>query len=611
MAKKKFNIDLTEKTSQSVDEDVFLINDSAETDITKKTKYIKGSNIGKIDRKTGVTDAQKQLLLKINSDGNIDYTNIYYASSLEELKTLLLDFYSKTIIISKVIQFQMLGDIEVKCTARIISSCPIIIANSINFTNTSNHTAALYFDCRVEAPFSKTVTASNDLSLYIKELKGDCQWTGEAAYNFNIKVSTLVSGTNTTTNATFTTNDNTYWSPILKYHTDLINQNADPNFQHLTSEQVERVENSLQSTDRILEFGATDTPTNDTADGGGITLLGATNKTITWVKSKLSWVFNQAVEIAGNLNVIGIIKTNGSQISTSDLSDGSDVVKNTGTSTNNAIAKFSDTTGKLIGNSNVFMDNFGRIGINIEPDPRAMFSYLSTQPLGSVINDVVLLSSRQSTAVNKVKNNVWSRRWTDTYTNWESTALHDAISIDTSFMTPGTDTRTWYERRPKTGEHIFGHAALAYLRLSPTEITTPLEINGRNIAEDGAKLDSIINASGGNFTNIVRNIDGTTLNEEITLFTVPSDRTALLNDVLLFVSQSDGYTAAGELTIYFTPKATGSETSSSISAFGNPSGDSKQTISTVISEGSTVRLKVTTAIQATTSNIICKTDIIY
>ena len=215
MAKKKFNIDLTEKTSQSVDEDVFLINDSAETDITKKTKYIKGSNIGKIDRKTGVTDAQKQLLLKINSDGNIDYTNIYYASSLEELKTLLLDFYSKTIIISKVIQFQMLGDIEVKCTARIISSCPIIIANSINFTNTSNHTAALYFDCRVEAPFSKTVTASNDLSLYIKELKGDCQWTGEAAYNFNIKVSTLVSGTNTTTNATFTSNDNTYWSPIL------------------------------------------------------------------------------------------------------------------------------------------------------------------------------------------------------------------------------------------------------------------------------------------------------------------------------------------------------------------------------------------------------------
>ena len=362
MAKKKFNIDLTEKTSQSVDEDVFLINDSAETDITKKTKYIKGSNIGKIDRKTDVTDAQKQLLLKINSEGNVDYTNVYYASSLEELKTLLLDIYPKTIIISKVIQLQILGDIEVKCTARIVSSSPIAVANSTNFLNTSSTIETLIFDCRVEAVFSKTITAyNNDLTLYIKELKGDFQWTGGTGYNFNIKVSTLVSGTNNTTNATFTSNDNTYWQPISISHTDLINQNADPNFQHLTSSQVEKVDNSLQSTDHILEFGDTTTPTDDTADGGGITLLGATNKTITWVKSKLSWVFNQAVEIAGNLNVIGIIKTNGTQISTSDLSDGSVLVKNTGTSTDNAITRFNSTTGKVVQNSPATLDDDGNI----------------------------------------------------------------------------------------------------------------------------------------------------------------------------------------------------------------------------------------------------------
>ena len=216
MAKKKFNIDLTEKTSQSVDEDVFLINDSAENDITKKTKYIKGRNIGKIDRKTGVTDAQKQSLLKINSDGNIDYTNICYASSLEELKTLLLDAAHKHIIVTNTIQIQMGGDIEVKCGALISCGSKLQVANDLNFLNTSPYLKTLIFDCRLEASFSKTITASNnDLTFYIKELKGDFQWTGEAGYDFNIKVSTLVSGTNTTTNSTFTTNDNTYWNPTL------------------------------------------------------------------------------------------------------------------------------------------------------------------------------------------------------------------------------------------------------------------------------------------------------------------------------------------------------------------------------------------------------------
>ena len=122
---------------------------------------------------------------------------------------------------------------------------------------------------------------------------------------------------------------------------------------------------TLQVKDKNIEIAKVDTPTDDTADGGGITLLGATNKTITWVKSKLSWVFNQAVEIAGNLNVIGIIKTNGSQISTSDLSDGSNLVKNTASSTDNAIARFDGDTGKLVQNSGAYIDDSGKVGIGI------------------------------------------------------------------------------------------------------------------------------------------------------------------------------------------------------------------------------------------------------
>ena len=46
-----------------------------------------------------------------------------------------------------------------------------------------------------------------------------------------------------------------------------------------------------------LELGTVTTPTDTTADGGGITLKGATDKTITWVNSTTCWTFNQDVSV--------------------------------------------------------------------------------------------------------------------------------------------------------------------------------------------------------------------------------------------------------------------------------------------------------------------------
>lgn len=43
-------------------------------------------------------------------------------------------------------------------------------------------------------------------------------------------------------------------------------------------------------------LGDTASPTDGTADGGGITLRGATNKTITWVQSTGRWTFNTGIE---------------------------------------------------------------------------------------------------------------------------------------------------------------------------------------------------------------------------------------------------------------------------------------------------------------------------
>ena len=55
---------------------------------------------------------------------------------------------------------------------------------------------------------------------------------------------------------------------------------------------------TITVTDKNIEIGKVGTPTDTTADGGGITLKGATDKTILWTDSTDSWDFNQHVNAA-------------------------------------------------------------------------------------------------------------------------------------------------------------------------------------------------------------------------------------------------------------------------------------------------------------------------
>jgi len=54
---------------------------------------------------------------------------------------------------------------------------------------------------------------------------------------------------------------------------------------------------TLQVDDKNIELGTVDTPTDTTADGGGITLKGTTDKTIIWDNANDNWTLNQNVNI--------------------------------------------------------------------------------------------------------------------------------------------------------------------------------------------------------------------------------------------------------------------------------------------------------------------------
>ena len=71
---------------------------------------------------------------------------------------------------------------------------------------------------------------------------------------------------------------------------------------------VEGVTSTIESVtltvdDKNIELGSVDTPTDTTADGGGITLKGATDKTILWENDTDSWNFNQNIETSTTTKV--------------------------------------------------------------------------------------------------------------------------------------------------------------------------------------------------------------------------------------------------------------------------------------------------------------------
>jgi len=82
---------------------------------------------------------------------------------------------------------------------------------------------------------------------------------------------------------------------------------------------------TVQVDDKNIELGTVDVPTDATADGGGITLRGTSDKTLSWSNSTSNWTSNQSFDlVSGNSykidnNVVLNSTTLGSQIVNSSL----------------------------------------------------------------------------------------------------------------------------------------------------------------------------------------------------------------------------------------------------------------------------------------------------
>lgn len=80
---------------------------------------------------------------------------------------------------------------------------------------------------------------------------------------------------------------------------------------------------TLTVKDKNIELAVVDTPSDATADGGGITLKGATDKTITWSDTTDAWTSNQVVDLPAGTNALPALFFNG-DVDTGIYSPGAD-----------------------------------------------------------------------------------------------------------------------------------------------------------------------------------------------------------------------------------------------------------------------------------------------
>ena len=101
---------------------------------------------------------------------------------------------------------------------------------------------------------------------------------------------------------------------------------------------------TLSVDDKNIELGSVETPTDVTADGGGITLRGTTNKTLNWVDATDSWTSSEHMALASGkdfkINGASVLSatTLGSGVSASSLTSVGTITTGVWNSTDIAIA---------------------------------------------------------------------------------------------------------------------------------------------------------------------------------------------------------------------------------------------------------------------------------
>lgn len=130
----------------------------------------------------------------------------------------------------------------------------------------------------------------------------------------------------------------------------------------------------------------------------------------------------------------------------------------------------------------------GNVGIDTEGTPQAPLHVRQGNTLGGTLNDSELILRLQGESTNNFYQSIWMRRDEQNGNSWNTTRMHDGISIDNSFLSPGINTKTWWERDPYNNIQSWGTGNDAYMTLKSNSLgigtdnpQRPLHVEGDDI----------------------------------------------------------------------------------------------------------------------------------
>ena len=162
----------------------------------------------------------------------------------------------------------------------------------------------------------------------------------------------------------------------------------------LTVNGVTTTINSTEITvdDKNLTLGSVATPTDAGADGGGITLKGATDKTINWVDATDSWTFSEHVDLATGK----VLKINGTEVLSATQYTGNAATVTNGITTASKISALAATSSSEL--AGVISDETGTGALVFANTPTLVTPVLGAATATSIALPDALVGSALATA---------------------------------------------------------------------------------------------------------------------------------------------------------------------------------------------------------------------